>query len=343
MSVTTGTFPGVRIADMPNLGVITDNSWFVGEHAGSGLFSAPAFRDYITGSIFSWGPTNTSTPFHGLIVANDTVWAPPGNLSNNNYYMFISIPTVSLSGGGTVAQKWATSNNIFEIYANTSPGMAGSHTIGGSVYIIMPAGLGDGGGGAFVSGLPTNPAYQEVGGWQSTVTGLSPGHYVENIASYVNDNTGGAGVDLKMVGFFSVINKAAASGTYPSYGYQALSDGPQQTTNAPTSAYRVDGGWLTSMDLSGNSYPLNTAIKFRPDMSISNDATNMYFNVSGTQSLVVAGTGVEVMGGAIFNGSITATELRASPSYANDAAAAAGGVGVGNLYRNGSVVQIREA
>lgn len=340
MSTSIG---GVRIVDMPDLGAVTDACSFVGEHAGSGRFSAAAFKNYISGSLLEIGDTNTSTLYHGLIMANDGVWAPPGNLSNNNYYMFLSVPAVSLSGAGTVAQKWATSNNIFEIYAQPTAGMAGSHTIGNSVFINMPAGLGDGGGGAIVSGLPTNPFYQEVGGFQSTVTGLSPGHYVENIASYVNDNAGGAGVALKMVGFFSTINKAAASGTYPSYGFQALSDGPQQTTNAPTSAFRVDGGWLTSLDLSGNSYSLNTAIKFQPDMSISNDATNMYFNVSGTQSLVVGGTGVEVMGGAIFNGSITATELRASPSYANDAAAAAGGVGVGNFYRNGSVAQIRVA
>ena len=33
--------------------------------------------------------------------------------------------------------------------------------------------------------------------------------------------------------------------------------------------------------------------------------------------------------------------LLSTPSYANDAAAAAGGVLVGQLYRNGSVVQIR--
>lgn len=34
-------------------------------------------------------------------------------------------------------------------------------------------------------------------------------------------------------------------------------------------------------------------------------------------------------------------KLAASTSYANDAAAAAGGVAVGQRYRNGSVVQVR--
>jgi hypothetical protein len=48
---------------------------------------------------------------------------------------------------------------------------------------------------------------------------------------------------------------------------------------------------------------------------------------------------------AIANMSALATKLAASPSYANDAAAAAaaGGVAVGGLYRNGSVVQVRVA
>jgi hypothetical protein len=58
MSVTTGTFPGVRIADMPDLGTVTDNSSLVGEHAGSGRFSAPALRAYaLSGGTVS-GPLN---------------------------------------------------------------------------------------------------------------------------------------------------------------------------------------------------------------------------------------------------------------------------------------------
>jgi hypothetical protein len=49
MSVTTGTFPGVRIVDMPDLGVVSDTSSVVGERAGSGRFSAPALRNYVAG------------------------------------------------------------------------------------------------------------------------------------------------------------------------------------------------------------------------------------------------------------------------------------------------------
>jgi hypothetical protein len=47
MSITTGTFPGVRIVDMPDLGAVTDSSSVVGERAGSGRFTAKALRTYI--------------------------------------------------------------------------------------------------------------------------------------------------------------------------------------------------------------------------------------------------------------------------------------------------------
>ena len=42
-------------------------------------------------------------------------------------------------------------------------------------------------------------------------------------------------------------------------------------------------------------------------------------------------------------GNVTLPALQASTTYANDAAAATGGVAVGGLYRNGSVIQIRVA
>lgn len=41
---------GIRIADMPDIGAVTDDSSFVGEHSGSGRFAATALRDYMTTS-----------------------------------------------------------------------------------------------------------------------------------------------------------------------------------------------------------------------------------------------------------------------------------------------------
>ena len=51
MSITTGTFPGVRITDMPDLGAVTDSSSVVGERAGSGRFGAMALRDYVAANL----------------------------------------------------------------------------------------------------------------------------------------------------------------------------------------------------------------------------------------------------------------------------------------------------
>ena len=47
MSITTGTFPGVRITDMPDLGAPSSTSSVVGERAGSGRFTMNALRDYV--------------------------------------------------------------------------------------------------------------------------------------------------------------------------------------------------------------------------------------------------------------------------------------------------------
>jgi hypothetical protein len=41
------TIEGIRIVDMPDLGVVTDGASFVGEYAGSGRFTAPALKAYI--------------------------------------------------------------------------------------------------------------------------------------------------------------------------------------------------------------------------------------------------------------------------------------------------------
>jgi hypothetical protein len=56
MSTTTGTFPGVRIVDMPDLGAVNDSSSVVGERAGSGRFNALALRGY-TNMVTATGST----------------------------------------------------------------------------------------------------------------------------------------------------------------------------------------------------------------------------------------------------------------------------------------------
>jgi hypothetical protein len=136
-------------------------------------------------------------------------------------------------------------------------------------YATIPAGVGVGDGGVLDGGgLPVNPYYQEIGGYAYNAIILTAGHYNEGIASYFYDYTGvGAGVEAKSSNFFSVIAKKAAGNTYSTYGFQAYSSGTQQTTYAPSAAFRADGGWQYGLDLSGTynaapiRIPYNTTIR----------------------------------------------------------------------------------
>jgi hypothetical protein len=64
---------------------------------------------------------------------------------------------------------------------------------------------------------------------------------------------------------------------------------------------------------------------------------------NGTTIIVPSGVvyGAWIMVAQVMVGNLISTTLAASTSYTNDAAAAAGGVVVGQFYRNGSVLQIR--
>lgn len=55
MSVTTGTFPGIRIVDMPDLGAASETSSVVGERAGSGRFTMNAIANYASNTVMRWG------------------------------------------------------------------------------------------------------------------------------------------------------------------------------------------------------------------------------------------------------------------------------------------------
>ena len=66
------------------------------------------------------------------------------------------------------------------------------------------------------------------------------------------------------------------------------------------------------------------------------------FVINRATGKVTMGSGV-VGGPSSFSGAFSLVSMPASTSYASDAAAAAGGVAVGQCYRNGSVVQVRVA
>ena len=111
MSVTTGTFPGVRIVDMPDLGALNDTSSVVGERAGSGRFSAVAIANYVSAyaqqwSVKSWGAkgdgtTDDTAAIQAAVNAaapRGTIIFPPGTYRTT---VSISVPPgVSIVGGG---------------------------------------------------------------------------------------------------------------------------------------------------------------------------------------------------------------------------------------------------
>lgn len=95
-----------------------------------------------------------------------------------------------------------------------------------------------------------------------------------------------------------------------------------------------------------------TSYKQFGGISIAADSTGTLNNTSSPGQLIlyVTPNGAVVPATAILikndksatlYGSVLLPSLQASTTYANDAAAAAGGVAVGQFYRNGSVVQIR--
>jgi len=205
------------------------------------------------GGVFQIAATSTGTFRNGLVQMIDGTWAP-SSTTGNYYNRYFSIElTAGMSPRGTVSQLWNTQNVVMARSVATTASMANSHTIMDLADVTIPAGLGDGGGGVLSGGLPVNPNYQEIGGYAYNATILSPGMYSEGISSNFYDYTGVTSVAARSSNFLSVTVKNSATSTYPTYGFQAISAGTQQSTNAPTAAYRVDGGFLAGLDLTGQT------------------------------------------------------------------------------------------
>ena len=293
-------------------------------------------------TVFQVAATNTGTSRNGLVQMVDGTWAP-SSTTGQYYNRYFSIElTSSLSPRGTVSQLWNTQNVVMARSVATSAGMANSHTIMDLANVTIPAGVGVGDGGVLSGGLPVNPYYQEIGGYSYNATILTAGHYNEGIASYFYDYTGATSVAARSSNFFSVTVKNSATSTYATYGYQAYSAGTQQTTYAPTAAYRVDGGWLAGLDLTGQSagnygIDLNgngatTAIRLPYNKSIvSRDSGN----ANDVPLMTLAGTSIFLGAGSALTTAIFANpSVTFAPAVDN---AISCGLGGGTLLRWTSV------
>lgn len=107
-------------------------------------------------------------------------------------------------------------------------------------------------------------------------------------------------------------------------------------------SYKIDGNHDYGIDTTAAVFA-DSAIRLgaQQALAIRNVADSADYQVlytDGTNQLIF-GTGVAAIS---FNNAVMLMPgLQASTSYADDAAAAVGGVGVGQAYRNGSVVQVR--
>jgi hypothetical protein len=126
-------------------------------------------------------------------------------------------------------------------------------------------------------------------------------------------------------GNFKAFGSVTAGTTLSVAGVAALAITTSGNLNGVTAGYSPQGltvGW---------SYA-NTG---ETDLMVSADGINVY---TVSSSGVSATSPIFAVSGS---GGVTLPGLKASTSYANDAAAATGGVAVGQLYRNGSALQIR--
>ena len=115
MTITTGTFPGVRIVDMPNLGAVTDASSFVGELAGSGRFTAPALKTYSGSSYLpsSGGTVGGDLTVLGALNVGGTIAASALNVEG-------TIAAGAVSIGDDLVVSGATTLNTLHVQGSTN-------------------------------------------------------------------------------------------------------------------------------------------------------------------------------------------------------------------------------
>ena len=278
----------------------------------TGTVSVPALTG-LGGNTWEFYGTDTGSNFYGPLAASDNAWSPPG--TNPNYNNFFNVNLTSSLTGGSLAQRWNTSNMGEQVTIGTtgpagtpaSPsGMADSHTLDYMAYAEIPPGICDGqDGSGFPGGVPGNNCYQEIGNYSGTQVILSPGHYAEGVGEEIFDNNAGSGaVPIRASGFSIGMVKDNPANTYNWYGYIANSIGTQQTTYAPTSAFAATGGWQNGIDLS------NATFNYVPILLPGGEYVNGY---TGNVTLGIAGNpatlAASIAGTTLYNPSNSSNVL----------------------------------
>ena len=285
---------------------------------------------FTSDGVFSLYSNNVSGTYYGRFAKIGT-WEPPVQATPTWNFFDLTALTVGLTdiAGKTATQLWSTSNNISQISFLSSASMANSHVIGYASYGYIPPGLNDGGGGVLdVNGVPTDPDYQELGGFSGALCCESPGHYLEGIGVWVCDSyiyataaeeTAASAATL-MSACIMAVHKSNAANTYRSDAFVASSIGSQQTTYAPTNALLVAGGWQYGINLSSGAF--NAAhIKFNSDTTITmtESPSILYLNVGVGSPFSASASGVGISGTLVTTGFKLTTDAAAGRILVSDA------------------------
>jgi len=326
MSITTGTFPGVRIVDMPDLGAISDTSSVVGERAGSGRFSAAALRGYIekfpvlgavsiaqfgamgdsaTDNLGAFNAAIAALPFGGAIVI------PPGDYVSSGP---IVLPFgVSLRGSGRGASTLTMACNANpNITMNTSCEISGLQIVGrGTQTGAMVLMQGNGGvlrdftmqnyfGGILIQGASSSA--------------LAVGATIQG-GNMFNPIVGGVGIGVDNFGgcmILDMVMAGPASGPQPAASF-VIKNGDTLLLDNINATHH--GPFLVEPPASNNTYALmitnclfdsnydSSAASFLPAGNIIDTViTNTWFGLSHGHGLVLSPTATGVISGMEVTG-----------------------------------------
>ena len=145
---------------------------------GAGTYTVSVSQTLASGTITSVGTGvnffNTNVGYgtvggsgRGRVIWSEPSYNPPsisGGQSNSYYQIYSN--SVGLSNRtGTISDQWYSDVRMLNITAEANTGMQSSHLLGTFNTLIIPTGYGDGqNGGTWVSGVPGNSIYTELGG-----------------------------------------------------------------------------------------------------------------------------------------------------------------------------------
>ena len=260
LNYSSGTLSSIGGTVTNTSGSLTANSTVVGN-------STVDVKTLNNVKVYAADTVVTGTAYGKVIYnAAGTSWLPSvtGASGAGTYAdKFSFFPVVGLSNRGTAAQNWGTYVQDYFSLGLTDASLYNSHYNTWATTNGIPAGLASSAspGGSwndpgFSGGAPTDPYYTEIGGYAVTLGIGTKGNYAEGIGVIVKDSPvfGGSSVEARLTGMQLAVTKDNANNTWKSIGYNAYSNGAQQTTYAPLAAFYVAGGWQYGLDLSTGSY-----------------------------------------------------------------------------------------